>query len=67
LIITARPNLSWHYGTPINVLANEVQTYEWTNVTQISHLINLCKMCVQICIFSIIVCKQFLVAKDICT
>ncbi len=28
LIITARPNLSWHYGTPINVLANEVQTYE---------------------------------------
>jgi hypothetical protein len=31
----------------MNVLIDEVQTYEWTNVTQISYLpINLCVKCV---------------------
>jgi hypothetical protein len=38
------------FGTSINVLTNEVWTFEWTNATQISHLpINLCvlRMCFQ--------------------
>jgi hypothetical protein len=35
------------FDTRINVLTNEVWTYEWTNVTQISHLpMNLCVKCV---------------------
>jgi len=33
--------------TQINVLINEIQTYEWINVTQISHLLtNSCVKCV---------------------
>ncbi len=30
----------------INVLTNQIQTYEWMNVAQISHIpINMCQMC----------------------
>jgi len=39
--------ISWVENTRINVLMDEVQTYEWMNVTQISHLsMNLCVKCI---------------------
>jgi hypothetical protein len=48
------------FDTWINMLIDELQTYEWTNVTQISHLfINMCVKCVFNAWFQCVKCTNY--------